>query len=284
MFDPVQLRSFLAVAETLSFTKAAERLGLAQPTISQHVRKLELAAKRGLVNRDTRDVRLTDNGDAMAGFARSILAAHDAADRYFSGSAMRGKLRFGTADDLAITGLPRVLREFRQIYPQINLELTVAQSDQLHRRLNAGQLDLVFVKWVAGAKEGTVVQHDSFAWVGLEQTSLEPGQPVPLISYPSPSLSRKLAIDALESHGRTWRITCSTRQISGVLAAVRAGIGVAVMPSSLVPEDLKIITRRFDLPSVGDVDFTLLRNPHANKEVIDALTQAIVGRTLKKSA
>ncbi|MEE2568969.1 LysR substrate-binding domain-containing protein [Pseudarthrobacter sp. J64] len=284
MFDPVQLRSFLAVAETLSFTKAAERLGLAQPTISQHVRKLELAAKRGLVSRDTRDVRLTDNGDAMAGFARTILAAHDAADRYFSGSAMRGKLRFGTADDLAITGLPRILREFRQIYPQINLELTVAQSDQLYRRLNAGQLDLVFVKWVAGAKEGTVVQHDSFAWVGLEQTSLEPGRPVPLISYPSPSLSRKLAIDALESHGRTWQITCSTRQISGVLAAVRAGIGVAVMPSSLVPEDLKIITRRFDLPAVGDVDFTLLSNPHANKEVIDALTQAIVGRTLKKSA
>ncbi|MEE2524243.1 LysR substrate-binding domain-containing protein [Pseudarthrobacter sp. J75] len=284
MFDPVQLRSFLAVAETLSFTKAAERLGLAQPTVSQHVRKLELAAKRGLVSRDTRDVRLTDNGDAMAGFARTILAAHDAADRYFSGSAMRGKLRFGTADDLAITGLPRILREFRQIYPQINLELTVAQSDQLYRRLNAGQLDLVFVKWVAGAKEGTVVQHDSFAWVGLEQTSLEPGRPVPLISYPSPSLSRKLAIDALESHGRTWQITCSTRQISGVLAAVRAGIGVAVMPSSLVPEDLKIITRRFDLPAVGDVDFTLLSNPHANKEVIDALTQAIVGRTLKKSA
>ena len=79
MFKPAQLRSFLAVAETLSFTKAAERLGLAQPTVSQHVRKLETAAKRVLVARDTRDVRLTDNGDAMAGFARSILSAHDAA-------------------------------------------------------------------------------------------------------------------------------------------------------------------------------------------------------------
>ena len=70
------------------------------------MRKLESAAKRVLVARDTRDVRLTDNGDAMAGFARNILAAHDAAARYFSGSAMRGRLRFGTADDLAITGLP----------------------------------------------------------------------------------------------------------------------------------------------------------------------------------
>ena len=282
MFDPAQLRSFLAVAETLSFTKAAERLGLAQPTVSQHVRKLEAAAKRGLIARDTREVRLTDNGDAMAGFARTILSAHDAATRYFAGSAMRGRLRFGTADDLAITGLPRILRDFRQVYPQINLELTVGQSDQLYRRLNAGQLDLVFVKWVAGDQEGTPVQHDSFAWVGLEQTNLEPGHPVPLISYPAPSLSRKLAIDALEARGRTWRITCTTRQISGVLAAVRAGIGVAVMPSSLVPEDLRIITRRFDLPPVGDVDFTLLRNPLANTEVVDALTQAILGRALKQ--
>ncbi|CAM3241608.1 HTH-type transcriptional regulator CysL [Arthrobacter ulcerisalmonis] len=282
MFEPAQLRSFLAVAETLSFTKAADRLGLAQPTISQHIRKLETAAKRTLINRDTRDVRLTDNGDAMAGFARTILAAHDSAARYFSGSAMRGRLRFGTADDLAITGLPGILREFRQVYPQINLELTVGQSDQLYRRLNAGQLDLVFVKWVSGVNDGTVVQQDTFSWIGVEQTVLEPGAPVPLISYPAPSLSRKLAIDALEAHGRTWRITCTTRQISGVLAAVRAGIGVAVMPSSLVPDDLRNITRRFDLPPVGDVDFTLIRNPLANTEMVDALTSAIVGRAIKR--
>ncbi|UKA62561.1 LysR substrate-binding domain-containing protein [Arthrobacter sp. FW306-04-A] len=284
MFEPVQLRSFLAVAETLSFTKAAERLGLAQPTVSQHVRKLETAAKRALVARDTRDVRLTDNGDAMAGFARNILAAHDSAARYFSGSAMRGRLRFGTADDLAITGLPRILREFRQLYPQINLELTVSQSDQLYKRLNAGQLDLVFVKWVGEAKDGTVVRHDNFAWVGVEQTVLDPASPVPLICYPAPSVSRKLAIDALEAMGRTWRVTCSTKQIAGVLAAVRAGIGVAVMPSSLVPEDLTVITRRFGLPPVGEVDFTLIRNPLANAEVVEALTQAIIGRTLNKQA
>ena len=280
MFDPVQLQTFLAVADTRSFTRAAERLGLSQPTVSQHVRKLEAAAGRQLVSRDTREVRLTDNGDAMAGFGRTILAANESAARYFSGAAMRGRLRFGTADDLAITGLPRILRDFRQLYPQIRLELTVSQSDQLHRRLKSGQLDLVFVKWVAGAQEGTVVKHDSFAWVGLEQTTLEPGEMVPLISYPAPSLSRKLAIDALEQVGRTWRITCSTKQISGVLAAVRAGIGVAVMPTSLVPEDLKIITERFGLPSVGDVDFTLIRNPLANTDVVDALTQAIIGRKL----
>ncbi len=279
-FDPVQLKSFLALAETRSFTRAAERLGISQPTVSQHVRKLEQAAGRVLVTRNTRELRLTDNGDAMAGFARTILSANDAATRYFSGAAMRGRLRFGTADDLAITGLPRILREFRQLYPQINLELTVSQSDQLHRRLKAGALDLVFVKWLSGAQEGEVVKTDTFDWVGLEQTVLEPGDPVPVIVYPAPSLSRKLALDALEDAGRTWRVTCTTKQISGVLAALRAGIGIAVMPSSLVPEDLKIITRRFDLPPVGDVDFTLIRNPLANTEVVEALTRAIMGRKL----
>lgn len=279
-FDPVQLKSFLAVAETRNFTRAAERLGVSQPTISQHVRKLEIAAGRILVARDTRDVRLTDNGDAMAGFARTILSANAAATRYFSGAATKGRLRFGTADDLAITGLPRILREFRQLYPHINLELTVSQSDQLHRRLKAGQLDLVFIKWISGTQEGEVVKTDTFAWVGLEQTVLDPGAPIPVIAYPAPSLSRKLALDALEQAGRTWRVTCTTKQISGVLAALRAGIGIAAMPTSLVPDDLKIITNRFDLPPVGDVDFTLVRNPLANTEVIDALTQAIMGRKL----
>ncbi|NUP73622.1 MAG: LysR family transcriptional regulator, partial [Sinomonas sp.] len=259
MFDPTHLRTFLAVAEHLSFTLAADRLGLAQPTVSQHVAKLEKAAGRILLVRDTHGVRLTDNGDAMAGFARTILAAHEEAERYFRGSAMRGRLRFGTADDLAITGLPRILREFRRAYPQLNLELTVSQSDDLHRRLKAGQLDLVFIKWVAGAQEGTVVRHDVFSWVGVEQTVLEPNQPVPLVVYPAPSLSRTLAIEALEASGRTWKVTCSTKQIAGVLAAVRAGLGIGVMPTTLVPEDLAIITRRFDLPPGGDVDFTLLR-------------------------
>lgn len=93
-------------------------------------------------------------------------------------------------------------------------------------------------------------------------------------------MSRRLALEALESAGRTWRVTCSTKQISGVLAALSAGIGIAVMPTSLIPDDLKIITKRFDLPPVGDVEFTLMRNPLANTEVVDALTQAIVGRKL----
>ncbi|WP_026851505.1 LysR substrate-binding domain-containing protein [Glaciibacter superstes] len=281
MYDPVLLKTFLAVAGTRSFTKAAAQLGISQPTVSQHVRRLETAVGRILIARDTREVRLTDNGDALAGFARTILAAHAAALDYFTGSATRGRLRFGAADDLALTRLPRILRHFRQLNPQINLELTVDQSGPLYRRLKAGHLDLIFVKRSVGDDdEGSLVGTDRVVWVGQEKTMIEPGEPVPLITYRAPSLSRQLAIDALEASGRTWRITCTTREVNGVLAAVRAGIGIAVFPQSLIPDDLVKVSNRFELPELGQVDFTLMSNPSAAREPIEALSSAIRGRTL----
>ncbi|MCU1527087.1 MAG: LysR family transcriptional regulator [Frondihabitans sp.] len=284
MYDPILLRTFLVVAETHSFTQAALRLGVSQPTVSQHVSKLEKAAGRTLVARDTREVALTDNGDAMAGFARTILAAHAAAESYFSGSAMRGRLRFGAADDLAITQLPRILRHFRQLYPQINLELTVNQSMPLRRRLASGQLDLIFVKQNAGEYEdGVRVAGDPMVWMAQERLRIEEGLPVPLITYQAPSLSRQMAIDALEGAGRTWRITCNTRDVNGVLAAVRAGMGVAVFPYSLIPNDLVKVSNRFDLPALGDVDYVLVANPGAAREPVEALTSAIISRGISRA-
>src|SRR6185312_13759890 len=240
--------------------------------------RLEVAAGRNLVVRDTREVRLTDNGDALLGFARTILAAHDQAASYFTGSAMRGRLRFGSADDLALTQLPQILRDFRQLYPHINLELTVGQSGFLTRRLLAGQLDLVFIKEEAGTDGGRLVRRDRLVWVGHKSIQLDLDSPVPLVTYPAPSLTRTLAIRALEEGGRTWRITCNVREVNGVLAAVRAGIGVAPFPQSLIPPDLAQLPVMFELPRLGNVDFTLLSNPVSAREPIEALGAAIIAR------
>tara|TARA_R110002051_G_scaffold60578_12_gene111078 strand:- start:116 stop:970 length:855 start_codon:yes stop_codon:yes gene_type:complete len=284
VFDPVLLKSFVAVAENRSFTDAARALELSQPTISQHIRKLETAAGRILVVRDTRAVSLTDNGEAMLGFARAILAAQDQAVKYFTGSAMRGRLRFGSADDLALTQLPRILRDFRQLYPHINLELTVSQSGTLVRRLHAGQLDLIFVKQDTGTEGGRLVRRDRMVWLGHKSVTLEAGSPVPLIAYQAPSLGRAYAMRALEAEGRTWRITCNVKEVNGALAAVRAGIGIAVFPQSLIPPDLAQVPASFELPELGDVDFVLLDNPMAAHEPVEALSTAILSRPVQRRA
>ena len=193
---------------------------------------------------------------------------------------MRGRLRFGSADDLALTQLPQILRDFRQLYPQINLELTVNQSGVLARRLKAGQLDLVFVKQEPDQPDGRVVRRERLVWVAHKSLQLDAAAHVPLIVYQAPSLSRSAAIRALEDAGRTWRITCNVREINGVLAALRAGIGVAVFPQNLIPGDL----RARDLaPSgcrcSGRSTSPCSSNPLAVREPVDALVSAIVARS-----
>ena len=274
--DPDLLRSFLAVAQSLSFTQAAQGLGVRQPTVSQHVRKLEETLGRPLFIRDTRSVTLTADGEAMAGFARTILAAHEQAAGYFSGSGLRGRLRFGVTDDLALTPLPRILRDFRQLYPRIDLELTVAQSGALHRRVESGHLDVAFVKHDVGDARGRLVRRDRLVWATVPGLPLEADRPMPLVVYQAPSLSRSRAVEALERAGRPYRITCTVRGVNGILAAARAGLGVAIFARTLLPDDLVELPASADLPELGEIDFVLLTNPRAATEPAEALTTAIL--------
>src|ERR1700728_1946564 len=130
-YDPQLLATFLAVEQTGSFTRAAVRLGIQQPTVSQHIRRLERQVGRTLVLRDTHSVSLTADGEAMAGFARNIIAASEQASAYFSGDRPSGRLRIGIADDLALTRLPQILRDFRRDNPLVDFELAVDLSGLL---------------------------------------------------------------------------------------------------------------------------------------------------------
>jgi DNA-binding transcriptional LysR family regulator len=183
MYEPELLRTFLAVAQTLNFTKAAAALGVRQSTVSQHVQRLEEAVGRALFVRDTRRVTLTADGEALTGFAEEILASHQRAVDHFTGAPISGRLRFGVTDDLALTALPRILRRFRQLYPRVDLELTVLQNESLLRRFESGHLDVVFVKQAAGVarpQRGRLVRRDRLNWVAAEGVRGGGGGKVPL--------------------------------------------------------------------------------------------------------
>jgi DNA-binding transcriptional LysR family regulator len=279
VYDPELLRTFLAVAQSLSFTRAAESLGIRQPTVSQHVRRLEQSVGRPLFVRDTRSVSLTSDGEALAGFAREILAAQERAVGYFTGSHLAGRLRFGVTDDLALTPLPRILRDFRQLYPRIDLELTVLQNESLLRRIESGHLDVAFVKRGANTPtiaRGQLVRRDQLVWAGVEGSRIDPDQPVPLVVYHAPSLSRAVSVQALERVGRRSRITCTVRGVNGVLAAVRAGLGISAMARTLMPPDLVELPASSGLPKLPHLDLVLLTNKQAPAEPAKALTSAIL--------
>ncbi|MFE9834309.1 LysR substrate-binding domain-containing protein [Streptomyces sp. NPDC005551] len=281
MYDPSQLRTFLAVAQTLSFTRAARRLGLRQSTVSQHVRRLEDAAGRRLFSRDTHSVELTEDGEAMLGFARRILEVHEQASAFFTGTRLRGRLRFGASEDFVLTRLPEILEGFRHDHPEVDLELTVELSGTLHERLAAGKLDLVLAKCRPEDPRGELVWHDELVWIGAERLRLrlEPDRPVPLIVYPPPGITRALALEALERQGRPWRVVCTSGSLSGLIAAARAGLGVMAHSRGLVPPGLVPMSERAGLPELGAVDFVVVhgRRRPAAQDAADALAAAILG-------
>ncbi|MGV9387428.1 LysR substrate-binding domain-containing protein [Nonomuraea sp. NPDC003707] len=279
MFPPEQVRTFLVVAQSLSFSRAAAALGLGQPTVSQHIRKLEQAVGRPLLVRDTRSVTLTVDGEAMVGFARSILTAHAQAADYFNGGGVRGRLRFGVTDNLALSQLPRILRDFRHLNPGVTLDLTVAQQGvQLQRRVESGHVDVAFLQTTAGEGRGRLVRRDRLVWAAVEGSGLrwDEGQRVPLIVYQAPSPSRALAVQALEQAGVKHRVVCTARGVNAVLAATRAGLGVAIFARSLLPADLVELPKSAGLPELGELDLVLLTNPRAPSELAEALTSAIL--------
>ncbi|MEU7703140.1 LysR substrate-binding domain-containing protein, partial [Streptomyces sp. NPDC039028] len=253
MYEPAHLRTFLAVAQTLSFTRAAERLGLRQSTVSQHVRRLEEATGRPLFTRDTHRVALTEDGEAMLGFAGTILQAHERAAAYFGGTRLRGRLRFGASEDFVTTRLPEILESFRREHPEVDLELTVELSGTLQARLAAGRLDLILAKRRGGESEGRLVWEDSLIWIGAPGIRLDPDRPVPLILYPPPGITRARALEALEAQGRAWRIACTSSSLSANVAAARAGLGVMAHTRGLVPPGLVPVPARAGLPELGEV-------------------------------
>jgi DNA-binding transcriptional LysR family regulator len=275
VFDPALLTTFVTVAKAGSFTEAGRRLGLRQSTVSQHVRRLEEATARRLFMRDTHSVALTADGEAMLGLAHGILEANERARRYFAGSELRGRVRFGASEDFVQSRLPEILREFTRVHRAVDLELTVGLSGGLLQALDAGELDLVLAKRRPGEDRGRLVRREKLVWVGCDPALAEPDRPLPLILYPPPSISRAIALERLERAGRSWRIVCTSASFSGLNAAALAGLGITVQADGFVPAGLGAL-QPTALPELGHIEFVLAGAGRRLRAPADALAGTIL--------
>ncbi len=213
----------------------------------------------------------------MLGLARRIMEVHEQATAFFTGTRLRGRLRFRASEDFVLTRLPEILEGFRHDHPEVDLELTVELSGTLHEQLAAGKLDLVLAKRLPQDPRGEPVWRDRLVWIGAERLRVDPDRPVPLIVYPPPGITRALALEALRRQGRQWRIACTSGSLNGLIAAARAGLGVMAHSRGLVPPGLVRVPERAGLPELGRVDFVLVhgrRHPSA-RGAADALASAI---------
>ncbi|MDI3389559.1 LysR family transcriptional regulator [Streptomyces sp. B-S-A8] len=269
MSDPIQLRTFLTVARTLSFTHAAAELGVQQSTVSQRIRKLEQSLGREFFTRDTPTVSLTPDGESLVGLAQQILREHLRAAEHFAAPPLCGPLRFGLAEELSETGTTEMLAEFVEDNPAIRIELTVRSSRQLTTMLHNGALDLVYSERAHGDDGSTsrLAWQDELVLVGQPHTPIDPQRPLPLVlpSYPNRAVMRGLR--TLSGRGRPWSPTATSSDTNGVWAAVRAGLGLAVSARRLVPYGLSDLTGIGRLPALGEIEFVIATVPGGDRDL-----------------
>ncbi|MBB3977329.1 DNA-binding transcriptional LysR family regulator [Rhizobium azooxidifex] len=284
MLNLTHLNSFVMLEQTGSFTAAAERLGIGQSTMTQHIQRLEKALGRQLVFRDTHHVRLTGEGEALLGHARSMLDLDGKVTSLFSESRLRGRLRLGVSEDVVANRLTAILEDFIRLHPFVDLELTVALSAVLYQMQEAGDLDLVLAKRHAGETQGQLLYREPLVWLARDpDLVMSRGDALPLIAFPAPSITRRAAQEALDRAKIAWRIVCTCGSLSGLTAAARAGMGVLVQPRSMVPSGLKEIPAD-RLPQLEDVEFMLIPRRGADAALTEALSSLIVARILPHGA
>ena len=253
------LRAFVSIADLGSFTRAAEALLRRQSTLSLQVKRLEDGLGRRLLDRSARRVRLTPAGEALLGEARHMLELNDRLLATLDQPVLEGRVRLGTPEDFATTHLPQVLARFAETYPAVQLEVTCDLTLTLLGRFRHGDFDLVLLKREPERSDrGVRVWREPLVWVASERLAIERDRPLPLVVSPPPCVYRKRAVDALDRSKRRWRVAYSCASLAGQHAAVRAGLGVTVLPKDMVPPGLVAVERRSLLPDLHDTEIALL--------------------------
>lgn len=256
------LRAFVTIADSGSFTAAAERLLRGQSAISLQVKRLETQLGTRLLDRGPRHVSVTAEGELVLAQARKLLAMNDALIARAQSPQLTGKVRLGVPEDFATTRLPTLLASFSRAQPLVTLEVTCELTLQLLDRFSAGELDLALIKREpTGPVTGRRVWREPLVWAAGANFSLpSEDAPLPLVCSPRPCLLRQRATQALDNAGREWRIAYSCGSLGGNHAALRAGLGIAVLPQDMVPQDL-LILEEHTLPDLDDVEVALIEVP-----------------------
>lgn len=234
MLDPLLLRSFVAIVDTGSFTRAGERVHLTQSTISQQMRRLETQLGCTLLDRQGGRVTATAQGETLLGTARRILNLLAQAEQQVAEASQQ--LCLGVPEDFAAGAMTRALARFARDYPQVRLEVMSGLSHDLWQRFAAGELDLALVKQRRGQGQPRAVWPEPIGWVDSRDWPAAGRDPLPLVAFPSAGLYRDEMTAALDARGVRWRIAYVSASLASLQGAVSAGIGVSLLPQRLLQE------------------------------------------------
>ena len=279
LLDLDQLRTFIAIAESGSFTKAAEHVNKTQSAVSMQMRRLEERVGQTIFVRDGRQSRLTDSGMRLLDFARRMLSLNAETIAAFSADAMSGTVRLGLPDDYAPRLLPTVLASFATTHPNIEIEVVCEQSSCIHRRIQDGRLDLGIVTHQDISNQrniGRIIRSEPLLWVSSALHSVHCQSTLPLALGTKTCCWRTSATEALSRVGKSYRIAYVSSSAAAATGAVMAGLAIAVLPESALMSDMRVLGEREGFPELPHCNIALVRSTNAQDRIHNALAAHIV--------
>ncbi|MBB3265738.1 DNA-binding transcriptional LysR family regulator [Azospirillum sp. OGB3] len=266
------LRTFVSVVDAGGFTRAGERVHKTQSTVSQQIRRLEEQVGLPLLDRNSRAVALTDDGERLLGYARRLLALNDEANAVLSGRPAAEVVRLGVPEDYAVERLPRLLADFARANRRLRLDVRCDLSVRLRADVECGDLDIALVKQEPGRPGALRAWREPLCWVGPAAEDLHREDPLPLVLFPQGCVYRNRAVHELERAGRRWRVAYSSPNHAGVRAAVSGGLGVSVLPHSALPPGARFLGVADGLPSLPETELALLIGGAARSAGVEMVT------------
>lgn len=263
--DSITLKSFIAIAETGTFSEAAHVVGRTQSALSLQIKKLEESLGCSLFDRASRKVTLTDQGEIFLGYAKQMIQIQWEAFSRLREPDIQGEISLGTPEDFATHYLPDVLAEFRKHHPRVQLNVSCDLTLNLMKGFERGEFDIVLVKRdPQSVKGGMRVWKEPLVWAAADHW--QPAEKdLSLVLSPKPCIYRARALAALDRSHKTWHLTYTSPSLAGTIAAVKAGLGITVLPKNMLPSGVVPVRSKFKLPTLADAEIALLKRNHLNK-------------------
>ena len=276
LLDMDQLRTFVAIADLGSFTRAAEAVHKTQSAVSMQMRKLEERIGRSIFARDGRASKLTEDGQRLADYARRILRLNGEALASFAAFELAGHVRLGLPDDYADRYLPEILARFSDSNPRVEVTVVCEPTPMLAARIAAGDLDLAIITHVETHGRAQVIRTERLLWVTSARHSAHEARPLPLALGRADCTWRQVATLRLDQEDLPYRVLYASWYSTAVGAAVLAGLAVSVLPESALRPGMRVLGPSDGFPALPSCKIALMRNTLEPSRLADALAGLIV--------
>lgn len=273
--DLDQLATFIAIADTGSFTRAAEEVHRTQSAVSMQMRRLEERIGKPLFQKDGRINRLTEEGERLLTYARRLLRLNRETLAAFDDASLEGHIRIGTPDDYADRFLPEIMARFSRSNPRVELSVLCEPTPNLVEHVRRGNLDLALVTHDDAKGGSEVVRREPLLWVSSANHATHEREVLPMAFGRPSCLWRRAACEALREVGREHRILFTSFSATVIATTVLSGLAISVLPECALRPGMRVLGEGDGFPPLLDCHIGLMRGHTGQPEIIDALARHI---------